>query len=93
MRLLGNDRLTAFCYDGTTRMCHVRGKMRKKVWVAAGDTILVGLRDFQDAKADVIHKYTTEGARSLKAYGELPANARINETAAVRTSRHIAKSE
>ena len=80
VRMLGGGRLEAFCYDGTTRLCHIRGKMRKKIWVAAGDIILVGLRDFQDSKADVIHKYKTEEARNLKSYGELPANARINET-------------
>ena len=28
-----------------------RGKMRKKVWVSAGDIVLVGLREYQDDKA------------------------------------------
>jgi translation initiation factor 1A len=46
-----------------------------------GDIILVGLREFQDGKADIIHKYTTEEARNLVAYGELPASAKINQTA------------
>lgn len=47
-----------------------------------GDIILVGLRDFQDDKADVIHKYTTEEARKLQDLKELPLNAKINQTAA-----------
>ena len=39
--------------------------MRKKVWVNNGDIILLGLRDFQDEKADVILKYLAdECARS-----------------------------
>jgi translation initiation factor 1A len=46
-----------------------------------GDIILVGLREFQDGKADIIHKYTTEEARNLQSYGELPASAKINQTA------------
>lgn len=46
-----------------------------------GDIVLLGLREFQPDKADVIHKYTTEEARNLQAYGELPATARINQTA------------
>ena len=54
--------------------------MRKKVWVSTGDIILVGLRDYQDEKADVILKYNADEARSLKAYGELPDNIRVNET-------------
>ena len=80
VRMLGNGRLEAFCFDGTTRLCHIRGKMRKKVWVSTGDIILLGLRDFQGEKADVILKYLPEEARSLKAYGELPADIRVNET-------------
>ena len=66
------------CFDGQTRLCHIRGKMRKKVWVNQGDIILIGLRDFQDSKADVILKYTSDEARRLKAQGELPDNTQIN---------------
>jgi len=80
LRMLGNGRLEASCIDGTKRLCHIRGKMRKKVWVAQGDIILVSLRDFQDEKGDVILKYSAEEARNLKTYGELPENVKINET-------------
>ena len=80
LRMLGNGRLEAQCIDGVKRLCHIRGKMRKKVWVNTSDIILLGLRDFQDEKADVILKYTAEEARSLKAYGELPESIRVNET-------------
>ena len=55
--------------------------MRKKVWITAGDIVLVGKRDFQDEKVDIVHKYTADEARNLKQYGELPETARINETA------------
>merc|ERR1712135_65675 len=70
----------ALCFDGTKRLCHIRGKLRKKVWINAADIILIGLRDYQDAKADVILRYSPDEARSLKAYGELPESAKINET-------------
>ncbi|KAI1705012.1 translation initiation factor 1A / IF-1 domain-containing protein [Ditylenchus destructor] len=78
-KMLGNGRLTAFCFDGKTRLCHIRGKLRKKVWINAQDIILVGLRDYQDDKADVILKYTPDEARLLKNQGQLPENAKINE--------------
>merc|ERR1740128_1363446 len=39
------------CFDGVKRLCHIRGKLRKKVWINQGDIILVGLRDYQDAKS------------------------------------------
>lgn len=51
-----------------------------QVWINQGDIILLSLRDYQDEKGDVILKYTADEARSLKAYGELPENAKINET-------------
>ncbi|KAK6751544.1 hypothetical protein RB195_003132 [Necator americanus] len=55
------------------------GKLRKKVWINTGDIILVGLRDYQDDKGDVILKYTPDEARRLKEKNELPEHAKINE--------------
>ncbi|KAH9068511.1 hypothetical protein EDB83DRAFT_2222646 [Lactarius deliciosus] len=74
-KMLGNCRLEALCFDGEKRLAHIRRKMRKKC-----DIILLSLREFQDGKADVNVKYTADEARNLKAYGELPENAKINET-------------
>jgi translation initiation factor 1A len=79
VRMLGNGRLEALCYDGKSRLGIIRGKMRKKVWINIGDIVLVGLRDFQDDKCDIMHKYTADESRQLKAYGELPKEAKINE--------------
>jgi len=79
LRMLGNGRLEAYCFDGKKRLCHIRGKMRKKVWVSAGDIILVGLRDFQDGKGDVILKYNADEARLLKSLGHLPEQTKIND--------------
>lgn len=80
LKMLGNGRLEALCFDGSRRLAHIRGKLRKKVWINQGDIILLSLRDYQDEKGDVILKYSADEARSLKAYGELPENAKINET-------------
>lgn len=77
--MLGNGRLEALCFDGTKRLGNIRGKLRKKVWINQGDIILLSLREYQDDKGDVILKYTADEARSLKAYGELPESAKINE--------------
>ena len=57
--------------------------MRKKVWVNTGDIVLVGLREYQDDKADVILKNIADEARSLKQYGELSDNIRVNDTDAL----------
>lgn len=78
--MLGNGRLEAQCFDGSKRLAHIRGKLRKKVWINQGDIILLSLRDYQDEKGDVLLKYSADEARSLKSYGELPTDAKINET-------------
>merc|ERR1719295_1644604 len=66
------------CFDGGESLCHIRGKLRKKVWIAQSYIVLVGLRDYQDAKADVILKYSADEARNLKSYGEFPESVKIN---------------
>ena len=78
-KMLGNGRLEAMCFDGQKRLCHIRGKLRKKVWINQSDIILVGLRDYQDAKADVILKYSADEARNLKSYGEFPDSVKISD--------------
>ena len=79
-KMLANGRLEAMCFDGVKRLCHIRGKIRKKVWIQQFDIILVGLRDYQDAKADVILKYSADEARNLKSYGEFPESIKITDT-------------
>merc|ERR1719400_222019 len=68
------------CFDGVKRLCHIRGKLRKKGWINQSDIVLIGLRDYQDARADVILKYSADEARNLKSYGEFPESVKINET-------------
>ncbi|GJR67814.1 eukaryotic translation initiation factor 1A [Tanacetum coccineum] len=72
LRMLGNGRCEVLCSDETTRLSHICGKLYKKVWISAGDIVLVCVRDYQDTKADIVHRYYHREARSLKAYGELP---------------------
>ncbi|GME72385.1 unnamed protein product [[Candida] boidinii] len=79
-KMLGNGRVEASCFDGIKRIAHIRGKLRKKVWMSQGDIILVSLRDFQDNQCDVVHKFNSDEARTLKSTGELPESAKINET-------------
>jgi len=81
LRMLGDGRLALQCYDDVARTGLIRGTMRRRVWISTGDIVLIGLREFQPDKADVIHKYTADEARNLQAFNELPVSARINQTA------------
>ena len=56
--MLGGSRVTVRCLDSTTRMCRIRGKMKKRTWVREGDIVIVVPWDFQDEKGDVVWRYT-----------------------------------
>jgi len=80
IKMLGNGRLEAMCFDGTKRLCHIRGKLRKKVWINTSDIISWSGWEIIRITKLIILKYNADEARSLKAYGELPEHAKINET-------------
>uniref|UniRef100_A0A2K5DNT1 S1-like domain-containing protein n=1 Tax=Aotus nancymaae TaxID=37293 RepID=A0A2K5DNT1_AOTNA len=60
IKMLGNGRLKAMCFVDVKRLCHIGGKLRKRVWIDTSDVILVDLGDYQDNKADVILKYNAD---------------------------------
>lgn len=74
-KVLGNRNLLAYCNDNKIRLCHIRGAMRKKVWVNVGDIVLISVRDFEKEisktgkeyeKGDVIAKYDPDHMSKLK---------------------------
>lgn len=78
-KLLGNCRLEVHCFDGKNRLGHIRGTMRKKVWISVNDIVIVSLREFEDDKCDILHKYLPKEINRLKAIGEIPDTVKINE--------------
>jgi translation initiation factor 1A len=70
---LGDGRFELLCDDGKKRIGHVRGAMQRKIWIVVGNVVLASLRSYQDAKCDILHKYSPEEARTLQAYDELGA--------------------
>ena len=72
IKILGDGRFECNCADGVKRIAHVRGKMRKRVWIANGDIILVSLREFEPEKCDVVEKYKEKEVAKLKKAGEIP---------------------
>jgi translation initiation factor 1A len=74
VKTLGNGRFECRCFDGISRICRVRGKMNKRVWIELGNVVLVGLRDYQYDKGDIFHKFTDDESRRLKNMGELPCD-------------------
>ena len=66
VQVLGNRNILAYCNDNIVRLCHIRGSIRKDMWISKGDLILVSLRDFlldkddKFEKGDILYKYDRE---------------------------------
>ena len=70
--LIGQARMTVKCQDGETRMCRVRGKMKKRRWVREGDIVLVSPWEIQaDERGDIVFRYTRNQAEWLQRKGLL----------------------
>jgi translation initiation factor 1A len=72
LKLLGYDRVLVRCQDGHERLCRIRGKMKRRVWIREGDVVLVSPWDFQsDKRGDIIWRYTRAQAEWLRKNGYL----------------------
>ena len=71
-KLLGYDRILVRCQDGATRLCRIRGKMKRKVWIRLNDIVLVSPWDFQsDKRGDIVWRYKSNQADWLRNSGYL----------------------
>lgn len=67
VRVLGNGNMLIYCNDNKERICHIRGAIRKRVWINLGDVVLVSLRDFGEAdRGDILAKYEPKHYSKLK---------------------------
>ena len=72
-RILGDCNFMVFCFfDNTERLCHLRKSAKKGEKVAVDTIVLIGLRDYQDSKADIVYVYTKEQANVLRQQKEIP---------------------
>ncbi|HEX9915468.1 MAG TPA: translation initiation factor eIF-1A [Candidatus Bathyarchaeia archaeon] len=71
-KLLGFDRVLVKCQDGFTRICRIRGKMKRRVWIREGDIVLVSPWDFQsEERGEIFHRYTANQLDDLRRKGVL----------------------
>ena len=69
-QLLGDMRCLVFCSDRQARVCHIRGRFRRRVWINLGDVVLVSVREFEKDRGDIIYKYNMEEVEHLKSSQE-----------------------
>lgn len=85
-KMLGSGHVECKCYDDVVRLGNIRGKMRRRVWIAVGDVVLCGLREYQDEKVDIIHKYTPDEVHNLRSMGEIPSEDSVSTNNAATTT-------
>jgi len=69
---LGGSRMRVRCLDGKTRICRIPGRLKRRLWVREGDTVIVEPWEYSgDSKGDLLYKYTNTQVNFLKKKGYL----------------------
>ncbi len=76
-QLLGASHIKVMCADGRSRMSRIPGKLRKRMWIREGDLVVIRPWEFQDEKADVVHRYTKTEATYLSRKGMIPDSVNV----------------
>jgi translation initiation factor 1A len=76
-QLLGASRIRVMCADGKSRLGRIPGKLKKRMWIRAGDLVVVRPWDFQDEKCNIVHRYTKTEATYLSRQGRVPKSIDI----------------
>lgn len=72
IELLGADRLRVECNDGKERIVRIPGRLKKRIWVRAGDIIIVEPWDIEsEEKGDMVWRYNKNKIEILKKKGYL----------------------
>jgi translation initiation factor 1A len=72
VKMLGAERITVKCQDGKERLCRVRGKLKRRVWIREGDIVLVSPWDFQsDTRGDIFWRYRKNQSDWLRSHNYL----------------------
>jgi translation initiation factor 1A len=79
-RRLGGSRCDVRCLDGKTRICRIPGRLKRRLWVREGDTVLVEPWEYGgDEKGDIIYKYRPIQVDWLKKKGHLDQLEEMDE--------------
>jgi|TARA_B100001964_G_C14256468_1_gene612725 translation initiation factor 1A len=69
-QLLGASKMRVNCKDDKVRICRIPGKLKRRIWIRAGDIVIVKPWVVQtDKKADVVWRYTKPQVNRLQNQG------------------------
>lgn len=72
LKMMGGDHVLVKCVDGETRMCRIRGKMKRRMWIRENDTVAVAPWDFDAKRADIVWRYIKAHADWLVSNNYMP---------------------
>jgi len=70
-KISGGNQVLVQCTDGEIRLCRIRGKMKRRMWIREGDIVLVSPWDFDHRRADIVWRYIKDHADWLENNGYL----------------------
>ncbi len=68
---LGGNRMEVSTTDGKTRNCRVPGRFKRSLWLRPRDIVMIEPWPDDDAKGDVIYKYSSSAIIQLRKRGLL----------------------
>ena len=63
---LGGNKMRVNCLDGKSRICRVPGRLKRRLWLRPGDTVIIEPWELDDTKGDVLFKYRPNQIAWLK---------------------------
>jgi len=68
-KISGGNQVLVQCTDGQVRLCRIRGKMKRRMWIRENDIVLVSPWDFDPKRADIVWRYIKDHADWLENNG------------------------
>lgn len=68
---LGGNKMRVNCLDGKTRVCRVPGRLKRSLWLRPENVVIIEPWEFDNAKGDVLFKYTPTQVQWLRKKGYL----------------------
>ena len=68
-KISGGNQVLVQCTDGEIRLCRIRGKMKRRMWIREGDIVLISPWDFDHKRADIVWRYIKDHAEWLENNG------------------------
>ena len=87
LKNMGDRNVLVYSNDNKIRLCHIRGSIRKNMWINIGDIVLISMRDelketTEYERGDILYKYSSEH------YSKLKSDSTMNQRLFLNLEKH-----